>query len=301
MQHWTLSDIPDLSGKHAIVTGGNAGLGFASARELARKGANVVIGCRRPDAGEAAVRRIKKDVPNAEISCQQLDLTDIDQVAAFASAYKSRHDRLDILLNNAAVVSLPTLTHTQDGHEMHMATNHYGTFALTGQLFDLLCQTAGARVVTITSGGARGGEIRFDDMDWHKRKYSPVKAYGDSKLANQLFMHVLQSRFDAAGVDALSIAAHPGLARTERHKTRDGLAGWLIRLLAAPTETGIAPFLRAATGPGVGKRDFFGPRFGIRGQAWKSPIKPPVDEETAEKLWQYTEELTGVRFEVPDA
>lgn len=296
MKRWTISDIPDLTGKTAIVTGGNAGLGFVSALELARKGAEVVIACRRSDAGADAIARIRSKVPEAKVSCVPLDLTDQNSITTFADTYKSGHDRLDILLNNAGVVSLETLRHTSEGHEMHMATNHYGTFVLTGHLFELLCQTPGARVVTVTSGGARYGEIDFDDMDWREREYAPVKAYGASKLANLLFMYALQSRFDAAGADALSVSAHPGLAATERQQSKSGLLGLLMKWMASSIETGVAPQLRAATDPNVSKRDFYGPRFGVRGPAWNLPVKPELDKELAEKLWRYTEELTGIRF-----
>ena len=299
MGNWALSDIPDLTGRTAVVTGGNAGLGFASARELARSGAEVTIACRRPDAADEAIGRIRRELPDAALSGLRLDLADPGSIDACAASFRDRNDRLDVLLNNAAAISLKSLRRTAGGHEMHMATNHYGTFALTGRLFGLLCRTPGARVVAVSSGAARWGEIRLDDMDWRKRPYVRRKAYADSKLANLLFMHALQSRFDAAGADALSVAAHPGLAATERQlgPGKSWLSGWL----AAPVGAGVAPQLRAATDPGVRGRDFYGPRFGIRGPAWKLPVKPPVDVVLAERLWSFTEERTGVSYGVRDA
>ncbi|MDI1447052.1 oxidoreductase [Polyangium sp. 6x1] len=296
MANWKLSDIPDLSGKTAVVTGGNVGLGFKSALELARKGAEIVIGCRRLVSGEEAIGRIRQELPAAKLSCVALDLTNLASVAAFGAAYKERHVRLDILMNNAGVVNLETLQRTSDGHEMHMATNHYGHFALTAHLFGLLCRTRGARVVTLTSGSYRMGEIRLDDMDWRKRRYSR-RSYGDSKLANLLFMRSLQQRFDAAEADAISVAAHPGLTGTERQQSI-GVGGMLAKWIASPVSVGVAPQLRAATDPGVRKCELYGPRYVIRGDAVANEIKGHgTDAALAERLWSFTEELTNCRFE----
>jgi len=296
MNCWKLADIPDLTGNVAIVTGGNVGLGFRSALELCRKGAEVVIACRRPDAGQAAIERIRRDVPGASVRCSPMDLTDFASVQGFAEAFRRDYTRLDILLNNAGVVNLEELRHTADGHEMHMATNHYGHFALTGQLFDLLCATSGARVVTVSSGGYRAGEIRFDDMDWRKRPYSRLKSYGTSKLANILFMRALQKRFEAASAEAMSLAAHPGLTGTERQQSI-GMGGWLSRVLASPVEVGVAPQLRASTDPGVQAGEYYGPRFGIRGAPKAEVIKPVgCDDVTAEELWSLSETVTGCHY-----
>lgn len=296
MKHWKLHDIPDLTGKTAIVTGGNAGLGFRSALELCRKGAEVVIACRRPEAGQGAIDRILTEVTSANLRCIPMDLTDFASVQGFAETFRRDYARLDILLNNAGVVNLEELRHTADGHEMHMATNHYGHFALTGHLFDLICATPGARVVTVSSGGYRAGEIRFDDMDWRKRPYSRLKCYGTSKLANILFMRSLQKRFEAAGADAMSLAAHPGLTGTERQQSI-GMGGWLSRVLASPVEVGVAPQLRAATDPDVQAGEYYGPRFGIRGAPKAEEIKPVgLDEDTGEKLWALSEKVTGCHY-----
>ena len=155
MTNWTVSDIPDLSGKKAIVTGGNVGLGFKSVLELARHGASVVIACRSLDKGNDAIKRIQGEVPGTNLSSLRLDLTDQKSIAEFAADYQEEHSHLDILLNNAGVVNLESLQHTVDGHEMHMATNHYGHFALTVNLFGCLCKTTAARVVTVTSEAAK--------------------------------------------------------------------------------------------------------------------------------------------------
>ncbi|WP_107498304.1 oxidoreductase [Thalassobius sp. I31.1] len=296
MKCWKLNDIPDLTGRAAVVTGGNVGLGFRSAMELCRKGADVVIACRRPDAGQAAITRILAEVPDARIRCITMDLTDFTSVQRFADEFREGYARLDILLNNAGVVNLEQLRHTADGHEMHMATNHYGHFALTGHLFGLLCATPGARVVTVSSGGYRAGEIRFDDMDWRKRPYSRLKSYGTSKLANVLFMRALQRRFEAAGADAISLGAHPGLSGTERQQSI-GMGGWLTRILASPVAIGVAPQLCAATCPTAQAGEYYGPRFGIRGAPRAEEIKPVgCDDDTGEKLWTLSAEVIGVSF-----
>ena len=291
MARWTIADIPDLSGKHAIVTGGNVGLGFRSALELAKAGATVAIGCRRPDAGEAAIELITSAVPSANVVCIKLDLVDLDSVKAFAEDYTARCDRLDILLNNAAVVNLPTLQHTEQGHEMHMATNHYGHFALTRHLFPCITSTIGARVVTVSSTAYKAGEICFDDMAWRRREYHRIKTYGDSKLANLLFTRSLQRRFEEAGCDAISVAAHPGLTGTERQQSI-GIGGWFTKVIASPVEIGVAPQLRAATDPNVKKCEYYGPRFGLRGAPVPEKLKgDAVDDVLAEELWQFTDEL----------
>ncbi len=298
MRSWCLSDIPDLAGRTAAVTGGNAGLGLRSALELARKGSRVFIACRSQEKGEAAAARIRAEAPAAQLDAVALDLIEPESIERCAGEIASRTDRLDILLNNAGVVSLETLQYTASGREMHMATNHYGHFALTGHLFELLTATPGARVVTVTSGGSRFGTIDFDDLDWRRRPYHRVRAYAASKLANLLFMRALQGRFDDAGAEALSLAAHPGLTGTERQQSI-GAGGLLSRLAASSVETGVAPQLRAATDPVAGKRDYYGPRFGIRGSPRRIAVDDKaMDDALAERLWEVTEEITGVRYPV---
>lgn len=296
MPGWTARDIPDLTGRTALVTGGNVGLGFQSVRELARRGARVVIACRSVDKGRAAAKQILSEVPSARLDTVGLDLTDPASIERFASSVLSHVDRLDILLNNAGVVNLDSLRRTLAGHELHMATNHYGHYLVTGWLFPLLAATRGARVVTVTSAAYRSGVIDFDDLDWRRRPYSRTKSYGDSKLANLLFMRELQKRFDLAGATALSLAAHPGLSGTERQQTI-GIGGVLARALASPVVVGVRPQLRAVTDPAASKLDLYGPRFGIRGPACRVPIHGPARSDAlAERLWSVTEEITGFRY-----
>jgi len=218
-------------------------------------------------------------------------------VRRFAAVFGERSEGLDILVNNAGVVMLGTYQVTPEGREMHMATNHLGHFALTGLLFELLRATEGVRVVTVSSVAYRLGVINFEDFDWKKRKYSKSKAYGDSKLANLLFMAQLQRRFEEAGVATLSVAAHPGVSATERHGEFTGIKALLDGIFASPMEMGVLPQLRAATDPGVRPFDYFGPKYGLRGAPKRIAVKNgALDPGLAERMWSYSEELTGLRY-----
>jgi len=293
---WHLDEIPDLSGKVAVVTGGNVGLGFRSGLELARKGAQVVLACRNAERGREAAILIKSEIEGAEVSALPLDLVDAESIEGFARAFAADHGRLDILLNNGGVVNLETLVRTIEGREMHMATNHLGHFALTGRLAKRLLATQGSRVVTVSSGAHRAGEIVFDDLDWRTRDYDRVKAYGDSKLANLLFTWRLQRYFEDRSSSAIAVAAHPGLTGTERQQSI-GIGGALTRWLATPVVKGVRPQLLAATDPSVRGGDFYGPRFGLLGPPIPLAWNPDeAGRETADRLWRVSEELTGVRF-----
>lgn len=288
--------IPDLTGKTAIVTGGNVGLGFKSTLELSRKGAEVIIACRSAEKGEAAIARIKTELPAARLQVITLDLLDRNSIRRFADQFQQRHTRLDILMNNAGVVNLPELQHTPEGWEMHMATNHLGHFALTGVLAPTLLATEKSRVVTLSSGAYRSGTVDFDDLHWHKRSYSRMSAYGDSKLANLLFAHQLQHYFEQAGTEALSVSAHPGLTATERQQSI-GIGGRLARWMASPVTKGCRPQLLAATAPDIQAGDFWGPKFGIWGPPARVNLKPgTVTDTLAQKLWDQSVELTGIDY-----
>ena len=296
MSAWTQRDMPDLSGRIAVVTGGNVGLGFASVQGLAARGARVVLACRRVDSGHEAVDRIRSRVPNASVEVLRLDLAEAGSISDFAKTLLANYDRLDILMNNAGVVNHPERVHTPDGHELQMATNHFGHFALTGRLFDRLCNTEDARVVVLSSAATRAGEIRFDDLDWRERTYDRLEAYGDSKLANLHFMVALQRRFESHGVQAIAVAAHPGLAGTERQQSV-GVGGFVTRWLASPVEHGVRSQLRAATDPGVRGGDYYGPRFSLRGPATNDRREvDALEDAVSERLWRVSEETTGVVY-----
>ncbi len=293
---WGTSNIPDLSEKLAIVTGGNRGLGYKTSLELARRGASVIIACRSLEKGRSAAESILKTIPRANLEIIQLDLLDSDSISNFAQNFRARYNRLDILINNAGVVNLEKRQVTMDGREMHMATNHLGHFALTGRLFPTLIATEKARVVTVSSVAYRTGTINFDDLDWQKREYNRFKSYGDSKLANLLFMKQLQNLFDSAGASAISVAAHPGITATERQQTI-GAGGFIAHWLASPVRKGCLPQLLAATEPSVKAGEFYGPRYGIWGFPSLQKIKPGVlNSGVAEKLWRVSEDLTHVKY-----
>ncbi|WP_105614818.1 oxidoreductase [Vallitalea okinawensis] len=296
MSKWTINNIPDLSGKVAIVTGGNKGLGFECAKALAGKEATVVIACRSKRLGLEAISRIKKETPNAKVEVIELDLLDMKKIELFSKKFIEQYNRLDILLNNAGVVNLEKLRHNKTGREMHMATNHLGHFALTGFLLPVIKMTNAARIVTVSSGAYRYGVIDFDDFDWHKREYNRGKSYGDSKLANVLFMKELQKRFDKAGINAVSVSAHPGLTATERQQSV-GIGGGFSKMIASPVEVGVLPLLRAATEQDVKPKSLFGPKYFIWGAASIQSIKGlGNDESLAEKLWDFSEKILGIKY-----
>lgn len=291
--------MPSLKGKIAIVTGGNTGLGLQSALLLAQSGCKVIIGCRNTKKGIIAKERVLRLAPDADIDVHQLDLIDSSSVWAFAHAFTHRYDHLDILLNNAGVVNLSQLSHTDQGHEMHFATNHLGHFLLTGCLLPVIKSTPGCRVVTVSSGGYKFGEIQFDDLDWRARPYHRVKSYSDSKLANILFFRQLHALFELNGIDAKSLAAHPGLTASERQQTH-GIGGLVSKFAASPIESGVQPLLRACCDPRAESGDFIGPRFGIYGRPVKTKLTPMAfDLDLAKRLWVYSSEATKMKYAFP--
>lgn len=296
---WTAEAIGDLSGRLAIVTGANTGIGFVTALELARHGADVVLACRDVHKAGQAVDRIRAERPAARVRALPLDLAMLASVRTFAAGFMAEHGRLDLLVNNAGVM-MPPLGRTAEGFELQFGTNHLGHFALTGLLMNRLLATRGARVVTVASLAHRAGRIVFDDLHWARRRYSPWRAYGASKLANLLFTHGLQRRLDANGATVTAVAAHPGWTQTElsRHSRWMDLFGpWM----AMAADQGAMPTLRAATDPAARGGDYFGPDgwFQVRGAP--AVVQPRVrarDDATAERLWQVSEDLTGVRFPI---
>lgn len=297
INRWNAEHIPDQTGKTAIITGGNTGLGYQISLELAKKGATIVIACRTKSKGLKAIENIEKTL-NIAINATiiPLDLTDFDSIRSFANIFMEQHSRLDLLINNAGVVNLKHKATTKDGLEMHIATNHFGHFALTGLLYPLIKNTPNARVVTMSSGGHQYGDINFQDLHWEKRPYHRVKSYGDSKLANLLFVRSLQEKFDTDHINAISVAAHPGLSATERQQTI-GIGGWLTKILAQPVWMGALPALKAATSPDVKPMEYYGPKYGMRGYPKLAKMdKKAFDKEVADLLWKVSEQITGVTF-----
>jgi NAD(P)-dependent dehydrogenase (short-subunit alcohol dehydrogenase family) len=299
---WTAADIPDQSGRVAIVTGANSGLGYDTAALLAGKGAHVVMAVRNLDKGNEAVARIKKANPNAQVTLQELDLSSLDSTRSAADALRTAYPRIDLLINNAGVMYVPTREATKDGFEMQFGTNHLGHFALTGLLLDNLLGVDGSRVVTVSSVGHRIiAKIHFDDLNW-ERSYNRVKAYGQSKLANLMFTYDLQRRLTAKGAPTVALAAHPGLSDTELMRHLPGfIPDSLWKVVAQPAYKGALPTLRAATDPSAKGGQYYGPD-GI-GEAKGNPklvasSAQSHDEAIQRRLWTVSEELTGVTFPV---
>ena len=306
MSHkWTTADIPDQSGRTAVVTGANSGIGLIAARELARKGAAVVLACRNTAKGEEAAAVIRQDAPGAAVEVRALDLADLSSVHVFAEAQPGP---LDLLVNNAGVMGIPR-AYTKDGFEMQFGVNHLGHFALTGLLMPQLQQAEEPRVVTLSSTAHKVGRINFDDLQG-KRRYFRWAAYAQSKLANLLFAYELQRRADEAGLGLRSTAAHPGYAATNL-QTRGPEAGGVLtriedafmavanRVVAQSDEMGALPTLYAATAPDLPGGAYVGPD-GFQEQRGHPKVVASTgaskDPEAARRLWQVSEELTGVEF-----
>ncbi|HWM62897.1 MAG TPA: oxidoreductase [Solirubrobacterales bacterium] len=302
-EKWTAEQIPDQTGRTAVVTGANSGLGEIVARELARAGADVIVACRDTGKGETAADSIRGDVPGASVSVWELDLASLASVRAFAERFADKHDGLDLLINNAGVMASPQRK-TADGFELQFGTNHLGHFALTAQLLDSLEGREDARVVTVSSGAHKIGRIRFDDLQG-EHSYRRWRAYSQSKLANVLFALELDRRLRASGATVSSLAAHPGYAATNLQSAAAPAFDRAImvmtnRLLAQSAEMGALPLLYAATRPNLDGGLFIGPD-GFEEQRGYPKVTRPVragrDEETAKRLWSVSEELTGVEYE----
>ncbi|CAJ1493564.1 SDR family NAD(P)-dependent oxidoreductase [[Mycobacterium] kokjensenii] len=302
MATWTTSDIPDQSGRVAVVTGANTGLGFETAAALAAHGARVVLAVRDPDRGRQAESLIRRRNPDADVSVQRLDLASLASIRDAAAQIRSAHERIDLLINNAGVMFPPKST-TVDGFELQFGTNHLGHFALTGLLLDRLLPVAGSRVVTVSSIGHRfRADIHFDDLQW-ERRYNRFEAYGQSKLANLLFTYELQRRL-APHATTIAVAAHPGGSNTElmRHLPRWAAAGYpLIAPLFQDPAMGALPTLRAAADPAALGGRYFGPDGFAQGRGYPKVVgssRRSHDVARQRRLWAVSEELTGVRYPV---
>ncbi len=305
---WTAQDIPDLSGKVAVVTGANSGLGLHTAAGLAGKGAKVILACRTQAKAEQALATIREQHPNAALEFRALDLASLASVRTFAAALLADHAQLDLLCNNAGVMALP-LSRTAEGFEMQIGTNHLGHFALTGLLLDALAAADSARVVNVASMAHNWTPgIRLDDLNWERGKYQRWIAYGQSKLANLLFTYELDRRLRAAGLPVLSVAAHPGYSSTnlqtvaaEQKKSAFEKAYMKLAnaLVGQPAQMGSLPSLYAATMADVKGGDYWGPD-GFK-QMRGYPVKvgsnrKSRDVKVAASLWSLSEELTDVRY-----
>jgi len=295
---WNANDVPDQSGKHIIVTGSNSGIGLEAAKVLAGAGAHVTLACRNADKAKDAQSLIKKAHKGAKVETGSLDLASLKSVSAFADAYRKKHGRLDILINNAGVM-VPPYGKTEDGFELQIGCNHLGHFALTAQLIDLVNEADEGRVVSVASQAHRAGAINFNDLHWEKR-YLPWPAYGQSKLANLLFSYELDRRLQVAGHETRATAAHPGYAATNLQRTMT--AGGLMNAVFAQSQAaGALPTLRAATDPDAASGSYWGPNgiMEMRGSPVQvSSNRRSRDKRVARRLWDVSEELTGQTFEL---
>ncbi|BBY34079.1 short-chain dehydrogenase [Mycolicibacter minnesotensis] len=301
---WTAENVPDQTGRTAVITGSNTGIGYHTAAGLARHGAAVVLAVRDLDKGAAAADRITAEYPHATVVVQELDLSSLASVREAAEKLGTAYPRIDLLINNAGVMYTPKQT-TVDGFELQFGTNHLGHFALTGLLLPRLMQVAGARVVTVSSMAHRiMAAIHFDDLQW-ENGYNRIAAYGQSKLANLMFTYELQRRLAAHDSSTIAVAAHPGTAHTEltRHlppflRPADRL---LSPLMVQSAAMGALPILRAATDPEVLGGQYYGPS-GIGEQRGQPKLveasRQAHDAELQRRLWAVSEELTAITFPV---
>ena len=291
--NWSAREIPALRGKRAIVTGANSGIGFHTALELARAGADVVLAVRDAARGSEARSKIVREVPDARVALGALDLASLASVRAFGDRERAGGLPLDLLVNNAGVMAVPKRETTPDGFERQMATNHLGHFALTGLLLPLLRAARGPRVVTVSSAVAYVGRVDLANLQSEAR-YSPMRAYAQTKLANLLFMKELDRRHGLSGIT--SVAAHPG--STVTNLQRYAFAR-ITRLIGQSADRGALPTLYAAVEDDVGGGMFFGPRdrFGAVGPpAMASLPRAALDAGLASLLWRRSEQLTGVTY-----
>ncbi len=305
-------ELQDLSGRLAVVTGANQGLGLEIATRLAGAGAEVILAVRNVERGERAIGTIRERVPGARLGVRQVDLANLASIAAFGGALNADGRPIDHLINNAGVMTPPRREVTSDGYELQFGSNHLGHFALTGVLLPLLRAAGTARVTTMSSFGARGATVDFADLQ-SEHDYRPMKAYGVSKIANQLFAVELQRRSTAEGWGLLSNVAHPGLSQTNLVANGHAIGGGKrsrvaetassiarhIPFLMQPASAGALPALYASTSPDAQGGAYYGPGGfqGLTGEPRKIEIDPGArDPEVAARLWEISETLTGVHY-----
>ncbi|MFZ5729383.1 SDR family oxidoreductase [Phenylobacterium sp.] len=306
MSRWTAEDMPPQRGRTAVVTGA-AGLGFETARALARAGAQVIVASRNPETGADAIARIKSETPSARVRFEAVDLGDLGSVAALAGRLRDQIHGLDLLINNAGVMTPPRRMETADGFELQFGANYLGHFALTALLLPLLMNAGPARVVTVSSIAARQGRINFSDLQ-AREAYNPMLVYAQSKLACLMFAQELQRRSQARGWGVTSMAAHPGISRTRLLYNAPGGPTRLRRTLRAllwfmfqPVPQGALPQLFAATASAAEGGAYYGPDgfAELNGFPTQARIpRPATDKAACLRLWEVSEDLTGVRFPV---
>lgn len=312
MSGWSEADIPDLSGRRILVTGGASGIGLEAARALAEHGAEILIADRNEIAGRAALGRIREGKPDARVQFRALDLGSLAAVSAFATEMLEEGRSIDVLINNAGIQPIAERRVSADGFELAFGIGHLGHFALTARLMPLLRASPDARIVTVSSLVHGNGRFDWDDLQMEKG-YEPQRAYSQTKLANLLFARELQRRLDANGVPIRSIAVHPGVARTSIGKNRKELGAFrfgdhvvttvlslVMPVLGQPAAAGALPTMFAASAPEAQGGGFYGPNGfgGMKGAPVAVAIKPAgQDLEAARRLWSVSEKLTGITWQ----
>lgn len=295
---WTLNDIPDLSGRLALVTGANRGLGLEIAAGLAGAGARVVLACRNLARAEGAVAEVKRRAPGSQPEVMALDLADLASIRDFAAGFTARHERLDLLVNNGAAIMSPKSL-TRDGFETHIGTNHLGPFLLTGLLLERLAATPGSRILNTASIAHNlTAGVNLDDPFYERRPYKEMDAYGASKLATLQFTFGLDRRLRRAGLPVAAVAAHPGYTATNLD-IGNIFMRLATRLFAQPPAMGALPALHAATAPGVAGGDYWGPGGykELKGYPKKVGCRPEAsDPAAADRLWAWSERMTGLHY-----
>ena len=306
MNDWKLENMPDLSGKIIVVTGGNSGLGFEAVKAFASKNAQVIMACRSVDKGEKAKEHILAQNPNGSITIMPLDLTNLSSIHNFVALFKKQFKQLDVLLNNAGIMMVPYGL-TKDGFELQIGTNHLGHFALTGLLLDVLKSTPTSRVVNVSSMAHKSGKMDFDNLLFENGKdYSPMKAYGRSKLSNLLFTYELQRFFEKNKIGCAAIAAHPGVSDTNLFvhaapKWAMNLLRPLFLLMIQPASMGVLPEIRAAVDLNAKGGEYYGPKGKREVKGYPIIVQSNAashDKESARKLWELSVKLTGVSFTI---
>lgn len=303
---FSIANTASLMGRTALITGGNSGLGFASATALASKGAHVLLGARDETKGNKAVAELKTLFPSASIDLLQLDLASQSSIRKAADSVSDKVAKLDILMNNAGLMAMPELT-TEDGYESQFGVNHLGHWSLTALLMEQILAADSARVVTVTSSAHHMiWNVNFQDPHM-REKYSPWNAYSQSKLANYFFALGLHQEFQRHGKQAMSMLAHPGLSHTNlqietQEKGAAGWAGTLSKYLAEKVgmepERGALPQIRAAIDPKAKSGEFFAPRFFTNGAPVKRPFLRSNNRSNIKKLWDLSERETGVELRI---
>lgn len=293
---WSINSIPYLTGKTVLVTGANSGIGFEAVKVFAKKGAHVIMACRNPERGNAAVEAIKADFPPASLELMTLDLNSLLSVRRFSDAIKQQYERIDILVNNAGVMGVP-LTRTVEGFETHFGCNHLAHFALTARLLPLLENSADGRIVVVASVFHRVGRLNLRDLNWDKH-YFRWGAYAQSKLANLMFAKELQRRLRQQNSAIRVVAVHPGYSSTNLQRYVTG-ANLFNMLFSQPQQQGALPTLFGATHPDLKGGEYIGPNGFLELKGMPAPAYASAlanNEHAARRLWEESERLTGESF-----